>query len=824
MIRNKLTRITAVLVSTWVIMFLLLPFCNCKTVLAWQSAYDKFNTNYTLTGDGATDMIAIARAQIGRTGASFNYGDEWCAIFVSDCARLAGQSEAIPLNAGCYAMQTAVKNAGGYTVSSSNVMPGDLIFFSSSKYPNGGAHVEIVVSGSGNSIVSIGGNTGSGSSWSKRSVCNPRVRGSFYCIIRPNYKNSNIVTDEPIAPYPRPSGSPYVEKGSKGLYVKWVQYTLSVQLGYDIGSAGVDGDFGTSTDSAVKAFQRDNGLEVDGQVGSETINKIVEKVHEKLNPPDPTPSGPIMSTGAGKTLPDGDYYIFSHLNPNYYLDIDGSALPAEKGTNVSMWTASTGTLPPECDVWTLKYLDNGFYKIMQKGTNLCLDVKGGSQLRGTNVQVWTEHSDTPEQWSISATDTGYKIQARCGSYCLDVSGGKITSGTNVQVWESNDSNAQRFGFIPYGASIGQTIEDGIYTIQSAANNDYCLDVQGRDSTVYQKETNVQLWNVDDCNDTFRVEYLGDGYYSICESVSGLALDIVDKGAGGYLNKNNNIQVFTNNKTRNQKWIIRDAGDGYYNIISAYSGYSIDLDGGVAEQRRNIRQHYYNTSNAQKWKFVAPIESPKESILSLDKNSALVGETITFTAESDTATGYTIGIDKDGERVTTQTMTNGKLSLAFDEAGDYSAYVTSYNVMGGLDSERIVFTIDPYELTLYETEKHTIIITGSDLTYKSSNKNVAVVSTSGVITAMGKGAAIITVTDSDGKQTLILVQVLDERIMGDCDGNGEFNISDVVIFQKWLLAVPDVELKQWKNADFVDDGKLDVFDLVLMKRELINQTV
>lgn len=42
----------------------------------------------------------------------------------------------------------------------------------------------------------------------------------------------------------------------------------------------------------------------------------------------------------------------------------------------------------------------------------------------------------------------------------------------------------------------------------------------------------------------------------------------------------------------------------------------------------------------------------------------------------------------------------------------------------------------------------------------------------------------------------------------------------VMLQKWLLAVPDVELKNWKAADFYNDEKLDVFDLCLMKREIL----
>lgn len=59
-------------------------------------------------------------------------------------------------------------------------------------------------------------------------------------------------------------------------------------------------------------------------------------------------------------------------------------------------------------------------------------------------------------------------------------------------------------------------------------------------------------------------------------------------------------------------------------------------------------------------------------------------------------------------------------------------------------------------------------------------------------------------------------------MGDVNLDGEFNVADVAALQEWLLAVPDVQLKYWQNADFYADGRLDVFDLCLMKRELINE--
>lgn len=58
------------------------------------------------------------------------------------------------------------------------------------------------------------------------------------------------------------------------------------------------------------------------------------------------------------------------------------------------------------------------------------------------------------------------------------------------------------------------------------------------------------------------------------------------------------------------------------------------------------------------------------------------------------------------------------------------------------------------------------------------------------------------------------------ILGDLNDDGKFNIADVVFFQQWLMGNPDIEIKNWKDADFCRDGELNVFDLCLMKKALI----
>ncbi len=59
------------------------------------------------------------------------------------------------------------------------------------------------------------------------------------------------------------------------------------------------------------------------------------------------------------------------------------------------------------------------------------------------------------------------------------------------------------------------------------------------------------------------------------------------------------------------------------------------------------------------------------------------------------------------------------------------------------------------------------------------------------------------------------------VRGDVNADGFFNITDAVLFQKWLLSAPDAKLSNWQAGDLWQDDVLDVFDLCLMKRELFS---
>lgn len=65
------------------------------------------------------------------------------------------------------------------------------------------------------------------------------------------------------------TGCPLVKQGASGGITKLIQEYL-IAHGYSCGSAGADGIFGSGTAAAVRAWQRDHGLSVDGDVGPKT--------------------------------------------------------------------------------------------------------------------------------------------------------------------------------------------------------------------------------------------------------------------------------------------------------------------------------------------------------------------------------------------------------------------------------------------------------------------------------------------------------------------------------------------------------------------------
>ncbi len=439
---------------------------QAATHTAEQTKTDYFNKSYTLTGDEAEDIVRVAIQQEGKTQSQLHYTVDWCALFITDCAKLAGISTNIIVPnqwAGDLGSSKTTGNFGGpYYPNNGSFEPkkGDIVYYDGVEVNGSSGHVEIVIDYNklSNTITSIGGNTGYSATGTycvyRHKNQSLKKSGSFMDVIgfeRPNYDNVPVNPpandDELGIPYPRPqvSSTCWIGEGSvtSGDDVRWVQYALN--LANNAGLA-VDGVWGTNSKNATIAFQKKYGLTADGQAGTNTINKLVE-----LLKPSIVPTGNEMSKGAGQTIADGDYWIESALSKRYLVDIKGDNYDTTNGTNLKMhiWNSD---IFGKYDVFTFKYLNNGFYQITQRTTNMSIDVNGASKERGANVQMWKSSNSTAQQWSITKTSDGYKLQAKCSGFCLDVYGGNVENNSNLNVWEDNGTKAQRFNLIPYKCS------------------------------------------------------------------------------------------------------------------------------------------------------------------------------------------------------------------------------------------------------------------------------------------------------------------------------------------------------------------------------------
>lgn len=104
------------------------------------------------------------------------------------------------------------------------------------------------------------------------------------------------------------------ERGDEGQEVMAIQKRLA-ELKYSIGT--IDGEFGPATEAAVKSFQSDRGLEVDGIIGAATYKALMNK-----DIPPNRSSSPVRRILRAAYSVIGTPYVFGGTTP-YGFDCSG---------------------------------------------------------------------------------------------------------------------------------------------------------------------------------------------------------------------------------------------------------------------------------------------------------------------------------------------------------------------------------------------------------------------------------------------------------------------------------------------------------------------
>lgn len=409
---------------------------------------------------------------------------------------------------------------------------------------------------------------------------------------------------------------------------------------------------------------------------------------------DPTPQGHEMSEdeGAGQTIPDGDYWIYSGVGTNYYLDIKGNDEEAGNGKKIQLYDCSLDkrSLPYDFDAWTVTYQNNNYYKIEQKTSKSALNVPGSVLTRGWYVESYGSFDTKGQEWSIAHKNSGFGfgIQARCNAYFLDVKDCNAAAGAEIHIWDKNDSKAQEWYFVP--AYPEATVTDGLYRIHPYVDSSCVLDVSGVASSGngYDDGSNVQLWDSTG-DDVFKITHDENGYYYIVEVVSGKVLDVWN-GDNDFRTAGN-IQLLTKKNdtyARNQKWAFIPTDEkGYYNIVSQFNGYCMDLCDWKTDNGTNVGTVAYNGTTAQKWS----LEAIKPLSIEISKTPDKVTY---FTDDELDSTGIIVLVNYSGD--TTIEISDG-LTYDYDFSATGEKTVTAkYEVDGKILTDTFKVTVNSFD--------------------------------------------------------------------------------------------------------------------------------
>ena len=110
-------------------------------------------------------------------------------------------------------------------------------------------------------------------------------------------------------------GSRLLRNGSEGSDVCALQELL-LSLGYALPRYGADGHFGSETEAAVRAFQADAGLEVDGKYGEKSHDALMDAAADGEEEEPSRPSGRtvvIVSDGGKVNIRVGNGLTYSRI-------------------------------------------------------------------------------------------------------------------------------------------------------------------------------------------------------------------------------------------------------------------------------------------------------------------------------------------------------------------------------------------------------------------------------------------------------------------------------------------------------------------------------
>ncbi|MCR5294580.1 MAG: RICIN domain-containing protein [Lachnospiraceae bacterium] len=143
-----------------------------------------------------------------------------------------------------------------------------------------------------------------------------------------------------------------------------------------------------------------------------------------------------------RTAPNGLFTFTSALDETKVIDVAGGSV--KNGANVQLYS-SNGTAAQQ---FSLDYLGDGWYTILNAKAEKALDVAGGRVRSGANIQLYTPNQTSAQKWRFEDHGDGSFTVVSALGKVLDVAGAGTKNGTNIQTFTANGAKAQSFSFLP----------------------------------------------------------------------------------------------------------------------------------------------------------------------------------------------------------------------------------------------------------------------------------------------------------------------------------------------------------------------------------------
>ena len=293
----------------------------------------------------------------------------------------------------------------------------------------------------------------------------------------------------------------------------------------------------------------------------------------------------------------GNYHGFSDV---IYTSLTGTqnvymyAINVGGGNDNTLLGVNQVYITPDTDnpKITKSYITN----ITRDSYRVCVEASDNVGIDRVSVATWTQSGQTDLIWRGAKYDGA-------GTYYVDINRSEHSETiswyyiNHIYVYDYAGNYSKVVCDMDYRitSDTGKNIPEGEYRIVTDMNTEYGLDIEGGSVA---NGTNVQIRkNTTDSNQTFNISYVGDGFYKIIGTKSGLALDV----DGERYQLGTNVMMGTYHEGVNQQWMFKKLEDGGYLIVSRSNGLVLDFYKGIYEEGTNVLVYKETNAYNQKWK-------------------------------------------------------------------------------------------------------------------------------------------------------------------------------------------------------------------------------